>query len=236
MSDEKKSATQADNQATGSLPPVDMMDLLEGDLLDDEAEPSATDEEWKAMQAALDQPQTGKVQAASPGAPPATADAPHTVTMEGDGELMAELDKVRAEAEEYLQGWQRARAEFANFRKRVDRERTTLWQEAAIDVLKRVLPVIDDFERAMTNVPQDLDDHDWVKGIGLIQQKLSALLDSYDLVEINPLGEPFDPELHEAIGTEDSNEYESQHVTMVLQKGYAWGDRVLRPALVRVAN
>lgn len=252
MSDEFKPDTTSKNEQQ-DLPPVDMMDLLEGDLPEDEGPDN--DAAWAAMQDALNEataaseaaqtasPQddvtaidTEAVTATDTGQPTVEDILAAAEAQQGDNELMAKLEQVRAEAEEYKQGWQRARAEFANFRKRVDRERTTLYQEASLDVIARLLPIIDDFERAMLNVPTDIDDHDWVKGVSLIRQKLNTLLDSYDLEEINPVGEPFDPMFHEAVGVDQSDEIASEHVTMVLQKGYAWGDRVVRPAMVRVAN
>lgn len=157
------------------------------------------------------------------------------VTQEAQ-DLVVQLEKARAEAAEFLEGWQRARAEFANYRKRVDKEREGVYQHAVMNVLKQLLPVVDDLERAMSNTPQEIADHGWVKGIGLIEQKLHKLLEDNGLVEINPLGEPFDPTRHEAIGAEPSTEVASGHVTAVLQKGYAYGETVLRPAIVRVAE
>ncbi len=154
----------------------------------------------------------------------------------GEIDLHAELQKAQAAAAEYLDGWQRARAEFANYRKRVDREREEHTQTATLEVLRKLLPVVDDFERALDNLPPELVDHGWVKGVVLIRDKFQGVLQSYQVTEINPLGEPFDPTRHEAIGADNNNEVESGHITAVLQKGYACGDRVLRPAMVRVAS
>ncbi len=151
-------------------------------------------------------------------------------------ELEAALEKARAEAAEYLDGWQRARAEFANYRKRIEREREELAQETRAATLARLLPVIDDFNRAMENTPGDLNDHTWARGVRLIGEKFSTLLQSNGLQEIVPLGEAFDPTRHEAVGVDEDSSAESGHVTTVLQKGYAYGDKVLRPAMVRVAR
>ena len=143
---------------------------------------------------------------------------------------------VQTQAQEYLEGWQRARAEFANYKKRVEREMKDSFGSAAGSVLKDVLPVIDDFERAMGNVPEPLEGDPWVGGIGMIQRKLYKVLDDYNVTVIDPTGELFDPNRHEAIGTDDSSDMATGHVTATVQKGYVLGDRVLRPALVRVAN
>ncbi len=151
-------------------------------------------------------------------------------------DLPAQLAQARAQAEEYLEGWQRARAEFMNYRKRVEREREEVFQQATMNLLKQLLPIVDDMERAVENIPEDIANHSWAQGVVLIGQKFQALLDSSGLKEINAVGEPFDPTRHEAIGTDDCDNFESGHITEVLQKGYVYGDKVLRSALVRVAN
>jgi len=151
-------------------------------------------------------------------------------------ELQAEVERLRAQAAEYMDGWQRARAEFVNYRKRVERERVDTFQHATIAVLKKLLPVIDDFDRALSNVPAELEDHTWVNGVQMVGQKCHTLLDSHQLREVDPVGEAFDPNLHEAIGTDDATEVESGHISVVLQKGYVYGEQVVRPALVRVAK
>lgn len=143
---------------------------------------------------------------------------------------------AQTQAQEYLEGWQRARAEFANYKKRVEREMKDSHSSAAGSVLKDVLPVIDDFERAMSNVPESLQGDPWVGGVGMILRKLNKVLEDYNVTVIVPTGELFDPNRHEAIGVDDSSDVEAGHVTVTVQKGYVLGDRVLRPALVRVAN
>jgi molecular chaperone GrpE len=141
-----------------------------------------------------------------------------------------------AQAAEYLAGWQRTRAEFANYKKRVERELSESHQRGALDALVKVLPMIDDFERAMQNVPADLEDHAWISGISMLLRKFEKLLNDFDVQPLDPVGDVFDPSRHEALGMDDSDTIASGHVTVTLQKGYISGDRVLRPALVRVAN
>ncbi len=188
-------------------------------------------EEWQTQ----DQQQPS-AEAAGPQPDLEAAETTAQPTGNGEIDLHAELQKAQAAAAEYLDGWQRARAEFANYRKRMDREREEHTQTATFEVLRRLLPVVDDFERALNNLPPELADHGWVKGVVLIRDKFQGVLQSYQVTEINPLGEPFDPSRHEAIGADNNDEVESGHITAVLQKGYICGDRVLRPALVRVAN
>jgi len=150
--------------------------------------------------------------------------------------LMAALIEAQAKSKEYLDSWQRERAEFANYRRRVDRERDEVYQTATIDTLKKLLPVIDDFDRALTSVPAEKANEDLAKGVTLIHRKMLSLLDVAGVKLINPVGEAFDPKAHEAIGHDESDTVETGHVSTVLQKGYMYGDKVIRPAIVRVAR
>jgi molecular chaperone GrpE len=146
------------------------------------------------------------------------------------------LADLQTKADEYLAGMQRERAEFINYKRRVERERTMLYQNAKHEVIEKFLPALDDFERAVANAPEDVKDSDWVQGILMIERKLYGVIESLGVVEIEALGELFDPNLHEAIAQGESDEYESGHVMDVLQKGYKHGDKVVRPAMVRVAQ
>lgn len=148
----------------------------------------------------------------------------------------AALEQLRAQANEYLEGWQRARAEFANYKKRIERDMKESYQNASADVLKDFLPILDDFERALANVPEELQGHPWISGVSMIHRKMNKLLEDYGVTIIEPTGQPFDPNLHEAVGMDDETEAASGTVTATMQKGYLVGERVLRPALVRVAR
>jgi molecular chaperone GrpE len=144
--------------------------------------------------------------------------------------------QLKAQLEEYLAGWQRTRAEFANYKKRTDKELGESRQRGSLDTLAKVLPIVDDFERAMSNIPGELQGNPWMNGVSLLLKKFEKLLSEHEVTVIDPVGQPFDPSRHEAIGMDDSDTVESGHVTVTLQKGYISGDKVLRPALVRVAN
>lgn len=159
-------------------------------------------------------------------------DEPKTVPVDVDG-LMKELDHSMAEAAEFKDGWQRSRAEFDNYRKRMERENSQVYQNAVGNILKRYLPVMDDLERALQSRPADLA---WADGIELIYRKLKSILDSEGIKRIDAEGQPFDPTFHEAIGQEPSDSLPSGHVVAVVQNGYTLGDRVIRPAMVRVSQ
>ena len=152
-------------------------------------------------------------------------------------ELEAELEQSRTQAAENLDGWQRSRAEFANYKRRVEAERTELVASAGAEALKRVLPAVDDFERALQTLPADLKDHPWISGVLLVQRKLSSALEQSGVtpIAVKP-GDDFDPNLHEAVTHEDSDQVASEQIIGEVQRGYKLGDRVLRPTMVRVAR
>ncbi|OGO35315.1 MAG: nucleotide exchange factor GrpE [Chloroflexi bacterium RBG_16_57_11] len=151
-------------------------------------------------------------------------------------ELQSELLATQSRADEYLEGWQRARADFANYKKRVERDQGQTYQNAAASILKRYLSIVDDLERALKTHPLDGDGAAWAEGIELIYRKLLTILESEGIQPMEADGVQFDPNLHEAIMSDDSEQHESGQVIEVLQQGYYLGDRVLRPAMVRVAR
>ena len=152
-------------------------------------------------------------------------------------EAQAEHEQLKAKAAENLDGWQRARAEFANYKRRVEAERAELAASAGAEALKRVLPAVDDFERAMQTLPDDLKENSWVNGVSMVQRKLNAALEQSGItpIAVNP-GDTFDPNVHEAVTHEDSDQFSSEQIIGEVQRGYKLGDRVLRPAMVRVAR
>jgi molecular chaperone GrpE len=151
-------------------------------------------------------------------------------------QLQAELDSARAQADEYLDGWQRARAEFANYKKRIERDQVQIYQTTTGSIIKRYLDIIDDLDLALKNRPQDGDGASWANGIEMIYRKLLTILENEGLTPIEADGQFFDPNLHEALSSEPSEDHESGQIIEVIKRGYLLGDRVLRPALVRVAQ
>jgi molecular chaperone GrpE len=147
--------------------------------------------------------------------------------------LMKRLEEAEVKVAEHLDGWQRAQAEFVNYKNRIARDQE--FQRATMkgDILKKILPVLDDLERALQNRPAD---EPWTGGIELIARKFQSVLELEGLTRIDAQGKPFDPNFHEAISNEPNEEVESGHVIAVTQNGYMLDDRVIRPALVRVAR
>jgi molecular chaperone GrpE len=147
-----------------------------------------------------------------------------------------ELTALRAQSDEYLDGWQRARADFSNYKKRVERDQALLNKNVKGGIIKRYLEITDDLARALENRPQEGDGATWADGIELIYRKLMTILENEGVVPMETDGQLFDPNLHEAISLEDSPDHESGEIIEVLKQGFLLGDRVLRPATVRVAN
>lgn len=147
-----------------------------------------------------------------------------------------ETTALLAKIEEYKDGWQRERAQFANYKRRAEREQSEARSRGAQEAIMKLLPVIDDFERVMQVVPEELRANPWFKGIELTINKIDKVLADLQIEKIDPTGELFDPTRHEAIGLEETSEVPSGHVSSTLLTGYMSGDRVLRTALVRVAQ
>lgn len=150
--------------------------------------------------------------------------------------LRAELKETQGKADEYLDGWQRSRAEFVNYKKRLERDQATVSQVATGNAVKRFLDVVDDLDRALKNRPQSEEGANWADGIDLIYRKLLNNLEAEGVQVFQAEGQTFDPNLHEAISHEDHPDLKSGQVIATVSQGYLLGERVLRPARVRVAR
>jgi len=157
-----------------------------------------------------------------------TVDGP-TVEEEAD-----ELAAVTAERDEYLDQLLRSRAEFANYRRRIEQERQTLRDAVQRDVLAQFLPVIDDFDRGLAAIPESERADSWVQGIAMIQNKLNGILERAGIKEVDALHQPFDPAQHEAVANDPGSKGDT--VVEVYQKGYRLGDLLVRPAMVKTGD
>ena len=156
------------------------------------------------------------------------------VTEKEDVETLKKaLDEEKAKAEGYLANWQRAQADFVNYKRRSEQEKEEIGKFANSVLMLSLLPILDDLERAFASIPPHLASLTWVEGIKLIERKLRASLEAQGLSQIKALGEPFDPTLHEAAMHSKGKE---GMVIEELQKGYKLHDRVIRPAMVVVGN
>ncbi len=146
------------------------------------------------------------------------------------------LDQERQRAEEYKRDLQRLAADFSNFRKRAEAERDDVVRYASASLIGRLLTVLDGFDRALETVPRELAHFSWMDGIWLVERQLRAILEAEGLQSIEALGKPFDPREHEAVVYEETADAREGTVIGELQKGYKLHDRVIRPALVKVAK
>lgn len=170
--------------------------------------------------------------------PEPEVEVPAIIPEEEIAQLREELTQARAKADEYLSGWQRERAEFFNYKKRIEREQSQGGQNAFANAIRRYLDIADDLARALKdkNRPADGNGAIWASGIDLIHRKMIAAFDADGIKIIETDGKYFDPNMHEAISHEDSPDHESGQIIDVVQPGYTLGERVIRPARVRVAR
>ena len=155
------------------------------------------------------------------GAAPPAAEAP-------------DLDAVLAERDDYLEQLQRSRADFANFRRRTEQERAQIREIANQVLLAQLVPVLDDFQRALAAVPEDQRETPLVQGLELIERKFWGVLERAGVTPIEAVGQPFDPALHEAVDSVPGTAADT--VVDVYQTGYRLGQGLLRPAMVKVGS
>ena len=158
---------------------------------------------------------------------------PEVAEVEDIGALKQALAEEREKAEANLANWQRAQADFINYKRRSEQEKEEIGKFANTILMLNLLPIFDDLERAFTSIPPHIARLTWVDGIRLIERKLQASLEAQGLSQIEALGKPFDPKLHEATMQAKGKE---GIVIEELQKGYMLHDRVIRPTMVVVGN
>lgn len=150
--------------------------------------------------------------------------------------LHASLEEEKAKAEDYLKNWQRAQADFINFKRRTEQERVEQTKFANSALILKIIPVLDDFERAFATLPREVEGIPWLEGIALIERKLRFILEQEGVTPIEALGNDFDPNLHEAVLLEEGTDPQHGVVVAELQKGYKLHDRVIRPTMVKVGQ
>ena len=143
------------------------------------------------------------------------------------------LAEERGKSENYLANWQRTQADFINYKKRTEQEKTEMVEFASSTLILNLLSALDDLDRALASVPPELLESSWTEGIKLIYNKFKATLEAQGLTEIEAKGEPFDPRLHEAVMGQEG---EDGIVIEEIQKGYKFRDRVIRPSMVVVGK
>ena len=158
-------------------------------------------------------------------------------TMPEDASALKQmLEQERAKSAEYLDNWRRAAADFSNYKKRIEKENAELAKFSNSMLIARLLPVLDDFDRAFQTIPDNLSGLTWINGVMLIARKMQAVLESEGLKPIDAANKEFDPNLHEAVIHEETDQFEDGIVMTELQNGYKLGELVLCPTMVKVAK
>ncbi|MCR4807526.1 MAG: nucleotide exchange factor GrpE [Lachnospiraceae bacterium] len=145
-------------------------------------------------------------------------------------------DKKDEQIEALTDQVKRQMAEFDNFRKRTEKEKSSMYEMGARSVIEKMLPVIDNFERGLDTVPEDEKDSPFTEGMRMIYKQLMTELENIGVKPIEALGTEFDPDYHNAVMQVESEEYESGHVAQELQKGYMYRDSVVRHSMVAVVS
>jgi molecular chaperone GrpE len=151
--------------------------------------------------------------------------------------LEKEIESLQEQIKEHKDGWLRTRADFDNYKKRIQRDAARSYQDAMTSVIKVFLNTANDLERALKNRPQGSEIESWISGIELIHQNLITQMKNLGVerMDVNP-GDEFDPNIHEAITQEDHEKFKEGQIIDVVQPGYRISDRIIRPAMVRVAR
>lgn len=151
--------------------------------------------------------------------------------------LQAQIDALNTEKASLFDQLLRRQAEFENYRKRIERERNEIYQRGRDDVLLQLLPVVDNFERALSSLEKSEGDAEALRdGVELIHKQFVDALSKFGLKAVEAVGQAFDPHVHEAVTTEATDKHKENTVIEEFQRGYKIGDRLLRPAKVKVAS
>ena len=151
--------------------------------------------------------------------------------------LNKQIEELTAQINELKTGWQRTQADFDNYRKRTEEAKKQWIEEANLELIMKLLPVIDNFHLANQYVPDNLKENDWVKGVQLVEKHLNDVLAETGLQKIPAAsGDEFDPNIHEAISSEETKSVKPNHIITVTETGYKLGSQVIRPARVRVSK
>jgi len=226
--EEPTSAPEPDKLTTAQ--PADEEEAAATEEPEATEEPGAGGDEAEAETDAGDQAATERADEAEP-EPEAEAE-----TKAEEDAIAADLARARAEAESYLDDLRRLQADFDNYRKRTLREQTARTASASQALVARLLPVLDNFELAVSAAEQSRDFDRMLKGVEMVLGALREVLEGEGLVKIEAEGKPFDPERHEAVIAVEQEGGEPGMVVDIVRAGYELGGKVLRPAMVKVAK
>lgn len=151
-------------------------------------------------------------------------------------QLKLKLEKAESSSKDYLDKLQRSMAEFDNFRKRTNVEKASMYENGARDTIEKLLPTLDNFERAILSTPEEDKNSAMFKGIDMIFNQMVETFKNMGVEEVAGVGETFDPNIHNAVLHIDDDSFGENVVVEVMQKGYKYKDKIIRPSMVKVAN
>lgn len=150
--------------------------------------------------------------------------------------LVSELEKIKKNSEEYLEGWKRAQADYINLKRRVESDISELTSFANAELVTKIIPIMENFRRAFTHIPENLKEDEWVKGVKNVEKQLEDTLRNEGLQKIDTEGKEFDPNLCEALMFEESKNHKDNEIIEELEAGYIFKDKVIKPAKVKVCK
>lgn len=151
-------------------------------------------------------------------------------------QLKLKLEKAESSSKDYLDKLQRSMAEFDNFRKRTNLEKASMYENGARDTIEKLLPILDNFERAILSTPEEDKNSAMFKGIDMIFNQMVETFKNMGVEEVSGVGETFDHNIHNAVLHIDDDSFGENVVVEVMQKGYKYKDKIIRPSMVKVAN
>jgi molecular chaperone GrpE len=164
---------------------------------------------------------------------PEEAETPEEPAADPEQDLIKQLAYTKAKSDDYLDAWKRAQADFLNYKRHAEQDRLEMSAYGNTQLILKLLPILDDFDRAFDAISHKHSKTDWVEGVKLVERKFKKVLESQGLTEIKALGEVFDPNLHEALMHVKG---EDGIIVKELEKGYKLQDKIIRPSKVAVGN
>lgn len=149
---------------------------------------------------------------------------------------IAGLEKLAAKADEYLNGWKRAKADYLNFKKQTENHQRETIQYANAALIAELIPIYNNLKLALENKPEELKDNDWIRGVELIKNQFNEFFKQLGIEEIKTVGEKFNPEMHEAVEIVEEKDFKPDTIFEQVSAGYTLHGKVINPAKVRVAK
>ena len=227
-----KNKKEMERQINQMTPEETKAQAVESEVQEEEIQVETDEKEMSENNIEKEQPETAEPELNHNNKGETSADT-ETSQMDALKSMAAQKEK---EAKDNLDKYQRTIAEFDNFRKRTLKEKTAMYENGSREVVDKLLPIIDNFERAMQSMSEEEKKSGLGQGIDMIYKQFINVLSDIGVEEIDAKGNPFDPNLHHAVLHEENPEFGENSVAEVLQKGYVYRERVLRHAMVKVVN